>query len=130
MHGTRKHHVAQIFSKGLKPGGRRGMSHRAHVTLVECLEGSGEIAGARGGSDCVVKVDMHLLFQHGADIFKEKTMSFSRMLCGETAMEIVSAFVFLRDSSWIALTSGIGVQSLLYLFQVWTVRDARKEQLK
>ena len=104
MHGTRKQHVAQILAKRLKPGGRRGLDHRAHVHLVECIEASGETAGVRGGSDCVVHVDMHLLIQNGADVVVGKANCSSQAVCGNAAIELLVALTLLRDLSWTAWT--------------------------
>ena len=70
LHGTTKEFSDSIFHTGLKPGGKRGSRYRAHIHLVEQVAADGETPGVRGGSNAVVKVDMHTLMDHGAEVFK------------------------------------------------------------
>ena len=75
MHGTTKKYVAKILREGLRPGGAKGIQHRAHVHLVERIEADGEVAGVRGGSDCIVKVNMHAFLRYrqpGPKILEKK----------------------------------------------------------
>ena len=54
LHGTIRKHIASIQRTGLRPGGDRGIQHRAHVHIVEYLSTTGESSGVPGGSDVIV----------------------------------------------------------------------------
>jgi len=72
LHGTMKEYTNGIYDTGLKPGGNRGMSHRAHIHFVEHVAGQGETSGVRGGSNAIIQVDMHRLIDDGAEVFRSQ----------------------------------------------------------
>ena len=84
LHGTIYEHAPAIGRDGLFPGGRRGVSHRAHIHLVSQVDAHGEREGVRGGSNVLVQVDALAAYRHGARFFRSRTQKGVYLTAGLT----------------------------------------------
>ncbi len=73
FHGTVYEYAPQINQSGLKAGGLRGLSYRAHIHLAPQVDTHGEREGARGGSNVLVSVDALSAHRHGAKFYLSRT---------------------------------------------------------